>query len=186
MTCNRWVLDRGLRRGRQFASCSTLLLLLSATQASDDEIERVIRQVRCTEIAFSLAAEARDKQKFASFLDADTRFVGNSVSRGAEAVVDAWSAFFDENGPQLAWRPQFVEVLESGDLALSRGPYRLNAVNDTGENIEQWGTYNSVWRKSADGKWRIIFDAGNAASAPPPNEIRQLLEQPHEDCQFGE
>ena len=158
------------------------LVCLPITSMADPANVEAAAQVRCTEIAFSLAAENRDKDKFASLLDADTRFVGNSVNRGAQAVLDAWSGFFEEGGPEIIWRPQFVVVLESGDLALSRGPYRLRFVNDAGERVELWGTYNSVWRKTSAGQWRIIFDAGNDAAEPPPTEVQQLLEQSNDDC----
>ncbi len=50
--------------------------------------------VRCHEIAFSKSAEARDATMFASFVDADARFVGSSVMRGSVAIAEAWSAFF--------------------------------------------------------------------------------------------
>ena len=89
--------------------------------------------VRCREIAFGQSVEAQDLARFRSFIDDDARFVGNAVSKGPTAIADAWSVFFTEKGPQIKWRPQFVEVLEDGKLALTRGPYRMVTTDEDGK-----------------------------------------------------
>lgn len=151
---------------------SAFLLVAGGPVAAD-----MVADLRCREIAFSQSVENGDIETFRSFLDADARFVGSTVLRGPEAIVSAWSIFFADDGPEIIWRPQFVEVLESGDLALTRGPYRVRTKGPDGEVSEEWGTFNSVWRKDAKGTWRVIFDAGNASDTAPPDEARRLLDQ---------
>ena len=57
------------------------------------------------------------------------------------------------------------EVLDSGTLGISTGP----VYDPDGMRV---GTYNSIWRREADGTWRVIFDNGcppcdcGAAAAP--------------------
>ena len=148
------------------------LIFLSSVASADPQTE-----VRCQEIAFSQSVEIKDIELFGSFLDSDARFVGSSVLRGPEEITAAWQVFFSDDGPAIKWRPQFVEVLEDGTLVLTRGPYRMNSEDPDGNPIERWGTFNSVWRKNADGKWRVVFDAGNIAAAPPDEEVQTLLEQ---------
>ena len=133
-------------------------------------------EVRCREIGFSKSVENQDHERFASFVDPDARFVSNKVDRSREAIAEAWTVFFTGDLPSIKWRPQFIEVLESGDLALSRGPYRIIDSNEQGETTEAWGTYNSVWRLSADGEWLIVFDAGSFPDETPSEEQRELLE----------
>jgi len=133
-------------------------------------------EVRCREIGFSKSVEVQDHELFVSFIDPDARFVSNRVTHTPAAIAEAWSVFFTEDGPLIKWRPQFVEVLESGDLALTRGPYRLISRNDEGEMVEGWGTFNSVWRRSADGEWYVVFDAGSAPDENPNEETRKLLD----------
>lgn len=133
-------------------------------------------EVRCREIGFSRAAEARDAERFASFIDADARFVGGTVLHGVTAIVEAWTVFFAVDGPSIKWRPQFVEVLEDGTLALTRGPYRLIATDESGKRTESWGTFNSVWRKQEDGSWKVVFDAGSQSAEPPADAVRALLD----------
>ena len=135
-------------------------------------------EVRCREIGFSRSAENRDAEAFATFIDEDARFVGGGVRRGPAAVVESWGPFFADDGPEIAWRPQFVEVLEDGTLALTRGPYRMITTGDDGNRTEHWGTFNSVWRKQADGSWKIVFDAGSDPDETPADEVKALLDQP--------
>jgi len=153
---------------------STLLCLLAL--AASPAVADLAEDVRCREIGFSKSVENQDRERFASFIDPDARFVGSKVDRSPEAITEAWAVFFTDELPSIKWRPQFLEVLESGDLALSRGPYRIIDRNEQGEVTEAWGTYNSVWRLNADGEWLIVFDAGSFPDETPSDEQRELLE----------
>lgn len=153
------------------------LLLLAGTAAAGG-----LDDVRCSEIAFSKAAEARDVQTFASLIDPHARFVGASVARGVEEVVAAWAPYFADDGPRIRWRPEFVEVLDNGEYAFSRGPYRIVTIDENGVSSEMWGTFNSVWRRNPDGRWRVVIDAGSAPDETPSDEQRLLLEAENEEC----
>lgn len=155
----------------RFAQVTALIFAVSGSVADDSTA------VRCQEIAFSQSAENRNIEAFKSFLDSDARFVGNSVLTGPDEISAAWQVFFADDGPAIKWRPQFVEVLKDGLLALTRGPYRMISRDSEGNVVEHWGTFNSVWRKNKDGKWRVVFDAGSDAAKPPDEEIQALLEE---------
>ena len=155
--------------------------LALAIFASSTALADLADEVRCREIGFSISAETRNAESFASFIDSDARFVGNSVTHGPVAIAEAWSAFFSDNGPEIKWRPQFVEVLEDGTLVLTRGPYRMITTDENGEKTEHWGTFNSVWRLNDDGEWKVVFDAGNAAAEAPTEDVQALLDQEY-DC----
>jgi ketosteroid isomerase-like protein len=146
-----------------------------------DALADLSDDVRCREIGFSKSAEERNIEAFRSFIDADARFASNTVLRGVDAVVEAWAVFFTADGPSIKWRPQITEVLESGKLALSRGPYHVTGTDSDGNAIENWGTFNSVWRLSDDGEWRVVFDAGSPAAAAPDDATKALLDA-EDDC----
>ncbi|HSG64952.1 MAG TPA: nuclear transport factor 2 family protein [Gammaproteobacteria bacterium] len=154
------------------------LMAFACLASATDALAEVVDDVRCSEIGFSLAAEQRNAERFVTFIDPDARFVGTSVRRGTEAILGDWAAFFEPGGPSIKWRPQFVEVLEDGRLALTRGPYRVAELAENGTIVERWGTFNSVWRLGDDGKWRVVFDAGTPAMEPPPERVRALLDAP--------
>ena len=152
------------------------VLIFSAPVLAD-----IGEDVRCAEIAFSRSVETQNITLFESFIDADARFVGSSVQRGVADITAAWSVFFSDDSPQLKWRPQIIEVLKDGRLALSRGPYRMTVQDADGEESEHWGTFNSVWRMQDDGSWKVVFDAGNEVAETPSEETQALLDR-EADC----
>ena len=157
---------------------SILMACLAAGSASADLVD----DVRCREIAFAHSVENHDMAAFRTFIDPDARFVSNTVTRGVDEIATAWQVFFADDGPSIRWRPQFVEVLEDGRLALTRGPYRYAGKDADGNAIEQWGTFNSIWRKDDDGAWHIVFDAGSPAASAPGDEVRALLDAEEDGC----
>lgn len=161
------------------ATLSTLALLLAGGTAVAGEDEQA---VRCAEVSFSLAAEARDPKAFRAHIDPDARFVGTGVARGPDEILQAWAAFFTPDGPRIAWRPRIVEVLQSGDYALTRGPYRIETRDEDGQTAVGWGTFNSVWRRGSDGQWRVVFDAGGPANERPTEESQGLLQATPDEC----
>lgn len=155
---------------------SALCLLFASSALADLQDD-----VRCSEINFSKSVENGDPESFAALIDDDARFVGDSVTRGPEAIAAAWQVFFADNGPRIKWRPRIVEVLGDGTLALTRGPYRMTTRDDDDNVSEHWGTFNSIWRRQPDGRWKVVFDAGSASDEPPPAEVRALLDT-DDDC----
>jgi ketosteroid isomerase-like protein len=106
------------------------------------------------ESTFAVSLANRDTAAFARLVASDAVFFGQkSVLRGKAAVVEAWRPLFEQATPPFSWKPEVVEVLESGTLAHSSGP-----VYD--RDGKQFGTFNSIWRRDPDGSWRVIFDKG--------------------------
>lgn len=149
------------------------LTLLAPSQQSGPTSEA---SVGCTEARFSDAAEHRNRDRFASFLHPDARFVTGVVSRGPEQILQSWAGYFADDGPSIRWRPETVELSEAGDLALSRGPFRIVTTEPSGRRNEQWGTFISVWRLGDDGNWRVQFDTGADLGLEPSDAQRELLE----------
>jgi ketosteroid isomerase-like protein len=118
-------------------------------------------QVAATEHAFAATMAARDRQAFSEFLDPEAIFYsGKEVLRGRDAVTSAWAAYFEGSAAPFSWGPDSVQVLDSGQLALSTGLVR----DAEGKVIAR---FNSVWRRNAAGEWKIVFDKG---SPPDPGE----------------
>lgn len=155
------------------AAAALAILASAATRAGD-----VREAVMCAEVSFSRAAERREPDTFAAFLDEEARFVSGEVLRGPEAIVAAWSGFFAADGPGIRWRPAIVEVVADGTLAISRGTYRIRGADRDGNAAETWGTFNSVWRRNAQGEWRVLFDAGGEAREPTQEDRRIIAQEP--------
>ncbi len=111
-------------------------------------------QARRAETAFAKTMADRDLAAFTKFLAADAIFMANGVpARGPQAIVARWKRFYEGKEAPFSWAPEFVEVLDSGTLATSSGPVR----DPSGKRV---GTFNSVWRREANGEWKIVLDGG--------------------------
>lgn len=145
---------------RTLAAAILLAASFSATAASPADLQK---EVADTERAFAKTMADRDHAAFASFLAPDAVFFSRvNVLHGKEEVAAAWKRFYDGAAAPFSWEPDQVEVLASGDLALSSGP-----VHDPQGKVI--GRFNSIWRRDtrdSQGKWHIVFDKGER---PPCN-----------------
>ena len=78
--------------------------------------------------------------------------IGNAIAKGLQQEP-YWKPFFDGAQAPFSWEPDQVEVLASGDLALSTGLVK----NPEGAVTAR---FNSIWQRQADGRWQVIFDKG--------------------------
>ena len=112
------------------------------------------QQVFAAESSFAASMTERNFDAFGSHLSSEAIFFGDTtVMRGKQAVLKSWRRFFDKADPPFSWKPDVIEVLPSGKLALSSGP----VFDPKGQ---QMGTFSSIWRRESDGSWKIIFDKG--------------------------
>jgi ketosteroid isomerase-like protein len=133
------------------------------------DLERELRQ---SDVDFDRTVADGDIKRFADLIAEDAVFFGATAPiEGREAVVKAWSPFFDpESGISLRWSPKKVEVGSSGNLGVTRGEYRSTRIAEDGSISVGVGFYVTVWRRSEDGKWRAILDIGTPPQAAGADE----------------
>lgn len=139
-------------------TCFIALAAFAGGAAAADQTT-LAKQVREAEQAFAATMAARDHAAFTKHLADDAVFFdGEKATRGKAAVAAAWKSFFEGPNAPFSWTPESVEVLDSGTLAYSSGP----VLDPKGKRV---ATFNSVWRREADGTWRVVFDKGCIACA---------------------
>lgn len=74
---------------------------------------------------------------------------------------------------ELVWGPEFVDVSAGGDLGYSTGPTVFTKPSDP-KFKTAYGYYFSLWRKQADGTWKVEVDIGT--STPQGNPIPKDVE----------
>jgi len=112
-------------------------------------------EVEAREIAFAKTMADRDFEAFLAFVSPEAVFFdGDEPLRGRDAIASVWRPYFQESDAPFSWRPDVVEVLESGTLALTSGPVLL-------PDGQTAGRFNSIWRRDPDGVWRVVFDRGS-------------------------
>jgi ketosteroid isomerase-like protein len=142
--------------GSMLTLACVVLLAACAAPAPRGDVSGAEREVADTERAFAKSMADRDFAAFKSFLSEDAVFFsGATALRGKQKVAEAWQRFYEKSEAPFSWQPEQVQVLESGDLALSTGPVR-------DEHGKLFATFTSIWRREAPGQWRIVFDKGAA------------------------
>jgi ketosteroid isomerase-like protein len=140
-----------------FVAVALVLICLQtafATEPALPNLPELQRQVEDTERAFAKTMADHDYTAFTSFLsDEAVFFSGPTPLRSKLQVAQAWQRLYEKSEAPFSWAPEKVAVLDSGTLALSTGPVR----DPKGKLI---GTFMSIWRLEAPGKWRIVFDKG--------------------------
>jgi ketosteroid isomerase-like protein len=146
-------------RSNRLLRPAALLLALVVNAGVSAQTSAAAAEVLAAERAFARSMAERDFAAFGRHVAEDTRFFGGQVLRGKAAVLAGWKAFFEGPAAPFSWEPDQVEVLDSGQLALSTGPVR----NPKGEVVAR---FNSIWQRQADGRWLVIFDKGSPPDPP--------------------
>lgn len=138
----------------------SLLVLSACASPTRPDPAAATAEVIAAERAFARSMADRDLATFASHVDEEAVFFnGSTALRGKDAVVQGWKAFFDGEQAPFSWQPEQVEVLASGDLALSSGPV-------IGPDGKQLASFQSVWRRQPSGIWKVVFDRGCHCAHP--------------------
>jgi ketosteroid isomerase-like protein len=68
---------------------------------------------------------------------------------------------------QLLWEPRYGDIAASGELGWLTGPSTsINPARNNG--APRYGNYASVWKRQADGSFKVVLDVGvNTPSLPP-------------------
>lgn len=122
----------------------------------------------------------------AALLSIDRKFSQASEKKGARAAFSTYLAddvrlFRDEKFPfigkqaataaiadlegVLKWQPASAEVSAAGDMGYTYGSAEFKA---TGADKIQYNNYVRIWKRQADGTWKIVIDVTNPCPPPPP------------------
>lgn len=94
-----------------------------------------------------------------------TMVQGTGEVRGHDAIRALMAPFFADSTAQLVWDPIRAEISEDSDLGYTIGSYRvIRAGVAEDEPPLSHGMYLTVWRRQADGAWKVAADIGAPAS----------------------
>lgn len=83
------------------------------------------------------------------------------IATGREGIGKLFTGFFALPGFTISWKPERVAVARSGDLGYTSGAYHLTFTGPDGRPITDDGKYVTVWKKQADGSWKVQLDIFN-------------------------
>jgi ketosteroid isomerase-like protein len=143
----------------------------------------VLALVLCSCAGPKSAKEGASKADVMTLVEAErsfARFAEASGTRAAflefltdEAVIfrprpvnaHDWYTENTQDSGLLSWEPVYAEISSSGELGYTTGPWEFRRYAEDAE-AASYGHYVSIWRKQADGSWRVILDLGNVYDRP--------------------
>jgi len=117
---------------------------------------------------WSAAAQAKDAEKFMAVYAEDATVMMEAMAdvSGKATIREAITAMMSDPNFALSFAADKVVVARSGDLAYETGSYQMTMSDAKKKPATQSGHYVVVWRKEADGAWKVVIDA--PISDPPP------------------
>ena len=173
-----------LRRQRWIGLLIMAALLLCACQpivaqpqaAAQPSDEDVIAAVNAIWEEYEASIEAGDADRWGElWVDDGVKFPPDApVLDGKDAIIGDMRAWLEmATANDVAISNQDVQV--AGDLALSRGLFRVDAaLKDGGMPMVMDGKYMSVLQRQPDGSWKLyrdIFNSNVPPAAPPEPDV---------------
>lgn len=138
---------------------SLALIFSSCIQNDTNNTARYKKEVLDSELAFAhMAMESGIDSAFLHFAAPEAVLLRNEkILKG----TDVFKKYFSNpiwKTANLQWKPAFVEVSASGDLAYTWGPYQYSNVDSAGKVTESSGIFHTVWKRQPDGQWKYVWD----------------------------
>ncbi len=118
--------------------------------------------------ARDLAAKAFDKMGSYYADDAALFTPGAPAAVGKEAI-NGMTKMLRDGDVELKFAPTKVDVAKSGDLGYVQGTYTMASTDlKTKRRMTEKGNYVTVYKKQADGSWKIAADINTNDALPVP------------------
>ena len=140
-----------------------VLLVVSCAQPKPAEVPdtRAADEaaIRAADADFAKAAAAKDLDKCMSLYADDAVFFssGSPAVLGKDNIRNVIQRMLAAP-MQLTVNIASVDVARSGDLAMDRGTVEAAVTDKKGKTTTQTSEYVLVWKKGADGTWKIAAD----------------------------
>lgn len=148
-------------RAIQISAVAFVLALTATTAASAGAREDIEAALKTFAAAYNAGDGATVAQLYAE--DAALLPPGEARVDGRAAIQAYWQGAIDGGISDLTL--EAVEVEESGDLAMEVGAFSLAVPGENDAKVTVAGKYIVVWKKGADGAWRLYRDIWNANPA---------------------
>ncbi len=155
---------------RTACGCLVILTVACSSPAPADSRAADEAAIRQADAASLKAIAAKQLDATLSFYDEGASlFIPNApIVTGREAIRKAWTQMFAATGFAFTPKTTQVEVARSGDLACVQGSYESAANAPKGALVTDRGKFVVVWKKQADGAWKVAADIWNSDLAPAP------------------
>jgi len=137
---------------------STFLIACSEP-ANESDIAKWKLEIEKVEKDFNAMAQKEGLTQAFRYFAAEDGVIrrGKKVIKGKEAIKEWYKKDVRPN-ETLTWKPSFVDISKSGDMAYTYGNYIFTSTDSTGTKKESTGIFHTVWKRQTDGSWKFVWD----------------------------
>lgn len=155
---------------------SALLLTAAACQQpapKADEPAKVdtaaaAADIKAAEDAQIAAINAKDTAKATASYAEDAVFIGDDgkLVAGSAAIAEAFGGFLPDPALKIDYQPGEKTFSDDGSMAYATATYSETITDPaTKKVVTLTGTNLSVWRRQADGSWKLVADSNPGKAA---------------------
>jgi ketosteroid isomerase-like protein len=144
------------------AACLVLSLFLPSS-AGGKPPKNPADAVRAADEEWMKVFAAKDLDKSVAFCEGNGAVLPPNapIAQGRQAIAKSLAGFFAFPNLKITWHADQADVARSGELGYTRGTYQMSFTDAGGKTIPDNGKYVTVWRKQADGSWKVVLDIFN-------------------------
>ena len=154
---------------RTLLALSSFALLSAACQPAPppppaDESASAAEAIKAADAAWEKVFTSKDTAAALAAMEPTAAMLSPNapIASGADQVRAAVVGMWGLPALSLHWTATTAEAAKSGDLGYTRGTYELTFNDAKGKPMSDKGKYVTVWRKQADGTWKVVTDIFNS------------------------
>jgi ketosteroid isomerase-like protein len=143
----------------------SLLVLAAGTHAASVSARTAPADaLRAADLSWMKVFAAKDLEKSVAYCAEEGSVLSPNapIATGRDAIRRLFAGFFALPNLEISWQPTRAEVARSGELGYTTGTYQMTFKDPAGKTISDKGKYVTVWKKQADGSWKVLLDTFNS------------------------
>jgi len=151
---------------------SVVFGLVSCAHTANDGSTDALQAIKAADTALQRAVADKDLEGIVSFYAEDAVLLPTAepIVVGKSAIRKEWQHILSIPDFQNQSALTKIDVSSSGDMAYSMGTYLATMLGEDGKPVTEPGKWLSVWKRQADGSWRISADTYNTDIPPPDHK----------------
>jgi len=150
-----------MNKFREFTIILLLTLCSCSTNVDEVKIEQWKEEIRKTEEEFAEMVSKEGISVAFLYYGADDAVLmrNNNLIIGKKAIDESFKNLKSESGiVSLSWKPDYIDVSSSGDMAYTYGKYEYKKTDSIGNTNVTNGVFHTVWKRQESGNWKFVWD----------------------------
>lgn len=136
-----------------------MLFVFPDNNGGEDIVKKLKTEILKAEKNFEeMAAEKGVAEAFYHFAAEDAVIMRNHKIFKGKAEIKKYFDSSEMTDIELKWKPDYIDVSASGDMAYTYGKFSFSAKDKAGKLLKSDGIFHTVWKRQADGQWKYVWD----------------------------